>query len=55
VAYGTLTGNELRLEWADVPKGSIMGTGTLLLQVISNNRIEARQKTGGFGGSIWTR
>jgi len=55
VAYGTLTGNELRLEWADVPKGSIMGMGTLILQVISNNRIEARQKTGGFGGSIWTR
>lgn len=55
VAYGTLNGNELRLEWADVPKGSIMGMGTLILQVISNNRIEARQKTGGFGGSIWTR
>ena len=55
VARGVLNGNELRLEWADVPKGRIMGSGNLVLKVESPSRIVATSKTGGFGGSIWTR
>lgn len=55
VARGVLAGGELRLEWADVPKGRNMGTGNLVLRVESNNRIVAISKTGGFGGSVWTR
>ena len=55
VAYGTISGNTLNLNWADVPKGSIMQNGILTLNVVSNNKLQAIQKTGGFGGSIWTR
>jgi hypothetical protein len=54
VAHGDLVGNELRLDWADVPKGSIMQSGILVLDVTAN-RMTAKQKTGGFGGSVWTR
>jgi hypothetical protein len=55
VAHGVLVGNELRLEWADVPKGSTMNSGNLVIKVESNSRLVAISKTGGFGGSVWTR
>lgn len=55
VAYGEAHGAEIRLQWADVPKGYIMNSGTLVLEILSNGRIAARHKTGGFGGSVWTR
>ncbi len=54
VAHGDRVGSQLRLEWADVPKGRIMNSGILILN-ISGNRLTAAQKTGGFGGSVWTR
>ena len=54
VAHGDLVGNQLRLEWADVPKGSILQSGILLLEV-TGNKMTAKQKTGGFGGSNWSR
>lgn len=55
VATGTLNGNNLNLEWSDVPKGRILQSGTLHLRVENNNRISTINKTGGFGGSLWTR
>jgi hypothetical protein len=55
VAHGVLVGNELRLEWADVPKGRNMFSGNLVLKVESNSRMVAISKTGGFGGSVWSR
>ena len=55
VAYGTISGNTLNLRWADVPKGSIMQNGILTLNVVSNNELQAIQKTGGFAGSSWTK
>ena len=55
VARGTISGNTIQMEWADVPKGSIMQSGILKLKLLSSNEIQAEQKTGGFGGSIWTR
>jgi hypothetical protein len=55
VAHGVLVGNELRLEWADVPKGRDMFSGSLVLKVESNSRMVAISKTGGFGTSVWTK
>jgi TolB-like protein len=55
VAYGEIYGSEIRLQWSDVPKGYIMNSGELILDIVSGGRLSARHKTGGFGGSVWTR
>ncbi len=55
VAKGTISGNTINLDWADVPKGTTMNSGILVLNIESNSRLTATQKTGGFGGSTWTR
>jgi hypothetical protein len=55
VLRGTIGGNMINAEWSDVPKGSVMSNGKLVLQIVSNNRLMATSKTGGFGGSVWTR
>lgn len=55
VATGTVDGNTISLDWADVPKGQTTGSGILVLNVESTDRLTAIQKTGGFGGSVWTR
>lgn len=46
---------QIRLSWADVPKGRIMSGGVLILQIESADSLLAVSKTGGFGGSTWTR
>ncbi|MCE5194422.1 MAG: hypothetical protein LLF28_03045 [Nitrospiraceae bacterium] len=55
VSHGSISGNMLNLQWADVPKGRMMNSGTLLLELINEGKIVAKQKTGGFGGSEWTK
>lgn len=55
VAHGEIYANKIVVTWADVPKGRLMNTGHLELEVVSDTRIVARIKTGGFGGSAWTR
>jgi hypothetical protein len=55
VAYGTLSGNKLKLKWADVPKGSIMGNGVLHLELRPGGKLRATYKTGGFADGEWTR
>ena len=55
VMRGTISGSTINADWTDVPKGSIMQYGMLKLQIQSNNKIIAVSKTGGFGGSVWTR
>ncbi|MED3997956.1 hypothetical protein P4647_25565 [Peribacillus frigoritolerans] len=43
-------------EWADVPRGRIKSSGWLTIRVEDNGgRLRAINKTGGFGGSFWTR
>jgi hypothetical protein len=32
-----------------------MGEGILILNMVNPNKFQAITKTGGFGGSIWTR
>ena len=55
VAVGQIIGNQINLRWADVPKGTIMQSGNLILRLETPNRAAATYKTGGFGGSVWTR
>ena len=55
VASGYVDGNNIILRWADVPKGSIMQEGILILQIDNPNRFHSVTKTGGFGGSVWKR
>jgi hypothetical protein len=55
VMRGTISANMINAEWTDVPKGSIMQYGNLVLQIASNNKLVALSKTGGFAGSVWTR
>lgn len=56
VAHGTINGNILNLTWADVPKGSIMQKGTLVIQINSNdNFIKLSMDGDNFGSTEWTR
>jgi hypothetical protein len=53
VAYGTLEGNKVLLDWADVPKGNASLMGTLKLNVTSDNEQQVIDQTGGWGGKEW--
>ena len=48
---GTIIG-----EWADVPRGTIMGYGTLSLKIINPTMIQKVSQTGsGFGATTWQK
>ncbi|OEU77808.1 MAG: hypothetical protein BA865_12395 [Desulfobacterales bacterium S5133MH4] len=56
VLTGRIKGGEIRGNWADVPKGRTMSSGNLHLAIKQGgNVLVAIKKTGGFGGSRWTR
>lgn len=55
VAHGTISGNTVTLEYADVPEGTAIGYGTLVLDIISNDELRAKEKPESYGGSHWTR
>jgi hypothetical protein len=58
VAYGTITGDNIVLFWADVPMGSDLNSGSLALKYSYNGGTDTLSKQfdiGGFGGSQWTR
>jgi hypothetical protein len=55
VARGTISGNTITLEYSDIPKGCAEGYGTLVLETISNNVLNAKEKPASYGGSTWTR
>jgi len=55
VAYGTISGNTVTLEYADVPEGTATGYGTLVLDIISNDELRAKEKPESYGGSHWVR
>ncbi len=56
IAHGYIDGGRIILRWADVPKGSIMQEGILILETGPFERqMHSTFKTGGFGGSVWTR
>lgn len=55
VYHGYISGNKIIGSWADVPKGNVRQAGEMDLNIESPRKIVAIRKTGGFGGSIWTR
>ncbi|MFB3765385.1 MAG: hypothetical protein ACE14P_09080 [Methanotrichaceae archaeon] len=55
VAYGKIAGNIIELNWMDVPEGSSLGSGSLTLEIESNDKISLIQQSGGFSGTEWTR
>ncbi len=55
VMYGTISSHTINGNWADVPKGSVMQNGVMVVNIESANRLVATHKTGGFAGSVWTR
>lgn len=54
VFQGTIRGNNLIGSWADVPKGSIRGSGEMTLS-ISGSSIQKVSGGENFGGSQWSR
>ncbi len=55
VANGTVEGNTVSLSWVDVPKGNLSMTGSLLLNITSDNELEILNQTGGWGGDSWKK
>ena len=59
VARGDIKALVIDVEWADVPRGGVLGNGTMQLKVegdaTGNVRIVKVSETGsGFGNNIWT-
>jgi hypothetical protein len=55
VAVGQIDGDVIRLEWADVPYGTWLNRGKLILQLSADGHTLTKiEATGGFGGSTWT-
>lgn len=67
IAYGKINGDIVTLKWVDIPKGTTKALGELTLKsssigtmgaknkVIWTQTLVATKKTGGFGGSQWTK
>jgi hypothetical protein len=55
VATGIISDDIIYLDWSDVPKGSLMNSGYLVLDIVSSDRLVLLDMSGGFGGSVWTR
>jgi hypothetical protein len=56
IASGRIEGDgAIHLRWVDVPKGGTSSGGHLVLQIVSPSQLQAVSKSGGFGGSNWSR
>ena len=55
VFMGQREGLTIRGAWTDVPKGEIHNVGELTLVATSENQLQIIRKTGGFGGTTFTR
>ena len=55
VYVGTLEGENIQGNWADVPKGCTSGSGTLTLRRTNHYTLDRTAATGGFGGTQWHR
>ena len=57
VFKGNKSGSTISGEWCDVPGGKLEGknTGSLILKIINDNRLEKVSAYPSYGGSVWTR
>lgn len=53
VGYGQLSGNQLILQWADVPVGTDELYGTVTIEVVSETEMKVVEDSGSFGKSVW--
>jgi hypothetical protein len=56
VAHGIIRGNKIIVKWADVPKGEIMQSGSLVIRIDSNDELVLLEQEGEFFATdAWTR
>jgi hypothetical protein len=56
VAHGIIKGNIIKVKWADVPKGVIMQSGSLVIRIDSNDQLVLTEQEGEFFATdSWTR
>lgn len=55
VFHGQIQKNRAVGKWADVPHGQTQNFGEMTIEILGANKLKTTQKTGGFGGSGWTR
>jgi hypothetical protein len=56
VGCGIIKGEEITLQWADVPKGPVLQKGDLILKIESNDRLVLVTQRGDFFGTdVWER
>lgn len=56
VLFGTTKGTSIDGLWAEVPRGGILGSGSLQLTARGSKLLFKRSQSGsGFGGSLWKR
>jgi len=56
VAHGVIKDNIIKVKWADVPKGSIMQSGSLVIRIDSNDELVLLEQEGEFFATdSWTR
>jgi hypothetical protein len=56
VAHGIIKGDKITVKWADVPKGSIMQSGDLVIKINSNDSMLLLEQNGEFFATPdWTR
>lgn len=55
VAYGSIYSDEVKLEWADIPKGANQHFGTLVLKIYDNGTRMIAISKKKFGGSTWVK
>jgi hypothetical protein len=54
-AYGTISGRSLTIIFADVPAAPSTGYGTIVMDIVSNNELVAKDKPVSYAGSRWVR
>ena len=56
VAHGVINGDTITVKWADVPKGEIMQSGSLVIRINSNDELVLIEQKGEFFATdSWTR
>jgi len=55
VFHGHIKGNQIKGKWVDVPQGLTKNSGEIILEILGNSKLKTIEKTGGFGGTEWTR
>jgi hypothetical protein len=52
---GVRSGDTIKGEWIDIPKGKTSGKGSLELKVDSNGILKLIEESSGFSGSLWLK